>query len=137
MSFSTQYNHHQVPGLTCEEPSMTQQQYLLEADINDIIARYQNGNVTPQTGSREPIFGDFSDEAIGDFHQAMQTIAGLNELMMQLPAKVRSRFQNNPAAVLDFVRDPANIAEARELGLIDAPPEPARVVDTEPPKTSK
>lgn len=137
MKFSTQYDHHTTPGLTCRDESRTQQQFLAESDINNILRNYDPSDGIPGATGAEPIFGDFSDEAIGDFHRAMQTINGIDELMLQLPAKVRSRFQNNPAAILDFVRNPENAAEARELGLLQVEPEPARIVETEPPKTSK
>lgn len=131
MKFSTQYNHHTVPGLTCKEPSRTQKQYAYEADINEIISRYRETGIPPPVGGREPIFGDFSDDRIGDFHQALQTINGVQELMQQLPAAVRSRFKNNPAEILAFIQNPANIPEAIELGLVDKPAEPPKPAEPE------
>lgn len=132
---STQYDHHQVAGLTCTDESRTQQQYVAECDINNILQNYERtGILNTTTGRREPIYGDFSDERIGDFSKAMETINGIGELMQQLPAKVRSRFKNNPAEILSFVANPNNRQEAIELGIINAPPEPARVVPTEPTK---
>lgn len=137
MKFSTQYDHHRTPGLACKDESRTQQQYLEDADINNILRAYANGNAVPGATAREPIFGDFSDEAISDFHQAMRTIQGVAQLMQELPAKTRSRFQNNPAAILDFVRDPANIAEAMELGLVDPKIDTPPATTDEPPKAAK
>lgn len=137
MKFATVYDHPRLPGLTCTEPSHTQQQYAEDADINNVIRSYQETGTVPTSSGREPIFGDFSAEEIGDYAAALRTIHGVGDLMMQLPAKVRSRFENNPLNILAFLKDPANKHEAIELGLIDPPEEPARVVDTEPPKTSK
>lgn len=53
---------------------------------------------------------------------------------MDLPAKVRSRFENDPQKFLEFCSDPKNRDEAVSLGLImsapaSAPdPDPATVV---------
>ena len=37
---------------------------------------------------------------------------------MQLPADVRTRFNNDAGALVDFVSDDANRAEAEKLGLV-------------------
>jgi phage internal scaffolding protein len=131
--FSTYYDHHKAEGLTTTEPTRTQKQFKEECDINHILDKYQQQELVP-TSDRQPLFGDFTDERITDYHLAMQTITGVGELMQQLPAKVRDRFKNNPAAILDFIADPNNHQEARDLGLMNPLPEPARVVPTEPEK---
>jgi phage internal scaffolding protein len=132
--FSTYYDHHQHQGLTTTKPSKTQQHFKDDYDINNLLEKYQHQELVP-TNTRQPIFGDFSDERITDYHQAMQTMLGVQELMAELPAKVRDRFKNNPAAILAFVADPNNTAEARDLGMLAPEPEPVRIVP--PQETTK
>lgn len=117
MNFNTRYQHTRIPGTACPEPGKTQQQFKDESDVNNILARYRNVELVP-TGDREPMFGDFSDPALQDYHTALQTIRGVGDLMMSLPAKVRSRFNNDPVQILQFVSDSKNQAEAKELGLL-------------------
>lgn len=141
MNFNTRYAATRIPGTVCPEPSITQQQFKDDSDINNILARYRQVDLIP-VGDREPIYGDFSDPNIGDYHAAMETIRGVGELMHNLPAKVRARFNNDPTAILQFVSDKANQAEAYELGLLDpnykpptGPPGPVATGGTTPPTT--
>jgi len=45
---------------------------------------------------------------------------------MDLPAKIRQRFNNNPAELIAFLQSPSNVDEAVELGLMEkiSKPEP-------------
>ena len=119
----SRYNLPPNPGYLNNEPSMTQQQFKDEADINNIMARYQKTGVLvdPLTQStRKPMFDDFSE--LGDFRDHQQAVIDAQELFMQLPSRVRARFQNDPAELLQWLSDPANKDEAIELGLMSKPP---------------
>lgn len=94
-------------------PSMTKQQFRDDCDINVMVARALRGEILPQ---RSGSFGDFT--AVRDFHSAMNQVTAARDAFMSLPAKVRSRFDNDPGALLDFLGDPSNLKEAVELGLI-------------------
>ena len=37
---------------------------------------------------------------------------------MQLPAKIRRRFDNDPTAFIEFVQNPSNKSEMEELGIL-------------------
>lgn len=102
-----------------DEPSLTRQEFKNECDINMIMKKFRkihgveflkkyNGVVGGQ-------FGDFSD--VPDYRTARDQVMRMEEVFMALPAKVRSRFNNDPAELLDFVDNPANLEEARALGL--------------------
>jgi phage internal scaffolding protein len=102
---------------------MTQQQFKDEADINNIMARYQKTGVLvdPLTqATRKPMFDDFSE--LGDFRDHQQAVIDAQELFMQLPSRLRARFGNDPAELLQWLSDPANKQEAIELGLMTNPP---------------
>lgn len=99
---------------------MTQQHCKDECDINYILKRYED------TGSwsgdlRQPTrtfqYGDYTE--IPDFIEAQNIIIEGREAFESLPARLRKRFNNNPADLLQFLSDPANRDECIELGLIE------------------
>lgn len=116
-------------GLKCEDPSMAQQQFLEESDINTLVERFGLNGEMP-AAVVVPQYGDYS--GVNDFQSAMNAVLSASKNFMELPAKVRSRFDNDPQKFLEFVSDDANIEEARTLGLVkplpDAPVEPVKPV---------
>lgn len=93
-----------------------QQSFKEEVDINTIVKRF---NLTGQlpTDLRMPTYADY-EEAV-DFKTAMDIIANANSTFMQLPAHIRSQFDNDPQAFLEFCSDPDNMDEAAQLGLVN------------------
>lgn len=102
-------------GLKCEDPTLTQQQFVEESDINYIAERYGLTGELP-TVLNLPRYGDFS--GIFDFQTAQNAVRAAVEQFMTLPAKLRSRFDNQPQKLLAFLEDPENRAEAEFLGLV-------------------
>ena len=106
-------------GLFCNDPTLAQQQFRDECDINVILERF---NVTGQLPlfPLEPQFGDFS--GISDYQTALNAVISAQDSFDQLPARVRERFANDPAAFVDFCLDESNRDEMKALGLlVDAP----------------
>lgn len=101
----------------CREPTLTKQSEAAATDINLIMKRYEQTGLLPQA-VREAVFTDVSQ--VGDFRTALEVIRVAQEGFMQLPAGVRSEFQNDPAAFVDFCSDPGNRARLVELGLVEA-----------------
>lgn len=99
--------------------SRTQQSFVEECDVNNILKRYRDLNALPSSAV-QPLFGDFSN--LPSYHEAMNVVAQANQAFAALPAELRARFQNDPARYLDFVGDDSNYEEARKLGLV--PPKP-------------
>lgn len=125
----TPYNYDtelasETTGLECLDPSMTQQQFKEECDINTIVERF---GITGQLPSnvRMPLYGDFTD-AIDDYQTALHVIKQAEESFLAMPAKVRERFGHEPQAFLEFVNDPRNRDEAEKLGLVVKPLPPAQ-----------
>ncbi|QXP08556.1 MAG: internal scaffolding protein [Arizlama microvirus] len=91
-----------------------------EADINKIMDRYEKTGVlgTPldDVSERIPKFGDFTN--IGDYHAVLSRITDLQRNFMMLPAKVRAKFDNDPAKCIEFINDEKNYKECVELGII-------------------
>jgi len=109
------------PKVFCDcsaDPGRTKQSFRDEADINVLMKRYEKTGrlVDPYVvGRRQAVFGDFGDGL--DFMDAHQRVQDARKAFQTLPARVRDRFGNDPAELLMFLADPANAAEAVELGL--------------------
>lgn len=103
----------------------TKQSFKAECDINNIMARYQRTGVLDFLAKHE---GRYADVSGLDFQTAQDLIVGAKAMFMDLPAKVRSKFENDPGKFLAFMDDPENTQEAIRLGLAKAP-----VGDTVPP----
>lgn len=110
-----------------DEPPRTKQSFKKECDINNIMAKFQKTGAITHVRDHGANYG-FATST--DFHQAMNTVAKANEMFDALPSTIRSRFNGDPGAFLDFVQDPENEDEMRKLKLLPAKPEPVR--DPEP-----
>lgn len=103
--------------------SRTQQSFRDEANINKIVAKYNVRRFMQPRPEMETvgeiITNDFYN--MPDFHTMQTIIARANENFMRLPAKIRSRFDNDPQKLLDFVKDPKNEKEGIALGIYPEP----------------
>lgn len=101
-----------------------------DADINVLVQRFGLTGHMPEAQAI-PFWGDFSE--VGTFQEALQQLQEAEDHFNALPATVRARFQNNPAELIDFVRNDQNREEAISIGLLPKPavevkPEPTRVI---------
>lgn len=102
-----------------EKPSKTQQQFKEEVDINKMVEKARRG-IAPTSSGRKGVYS--GDEIIGDgldYQAAMNRVLEARDKFMELPAKVRLKFQNDPAQLEAFLADVKNRDEAIELGLIE------------------
>lgn len=106
-----------------DEPSMTQQQFAEEVDINTIVRRFGLTGELPN-GINMPQSGDFTDAP--DFQTALNLVRQAEEAFLDIPAETRARFNNDPARVIAFMEDATNKEEAIKLGFIERPPEKDR-----------
>lgn len=118
-------------GKNFYEPSMTKQSFKAECDINLIMKRFKKTAgadfLSRYSGYVSGSFGDFSE--VVDYRTALDQISRAKEVFGALPAKVRARFENDPAQFLDFVGNPANKDEMVALGLaVKAKPEATQEV---------
>jgi len=101
-------------GLACSDPSLTQQQFAEESDINNIVDRFMKTGHLPSAASM-PQYADY--EGVFDFQSAMNVVREADENFMRMDAKVRARFHNSPQEFLEFFANPDNVDEAVRLGL--------------------
>nr|QJB21029.1 MAG: internal scaffolding protein [Microvirus sp.] len=135
----TAYNYDadgasQESGLDCSDlPSLTQQQFRDEVNINTIVERFGLTGQLPDD-VKVPMQGDFTD--VVDYQSALNAVIAADNAFMELPAAVREEFRNDPQRLMDFVADEKNRARAEELGILNpkplkAPPLDVRVVPEE------
>jgi len=103
-------------GLACEEPSLAQQHFKDECDINNILRQFNITGLLPES-PLSPRYGDFS--GIGDYHTALNRVIAAQDEFEALPAQIRARFNNDPAELIEFLEDDKNRPEAETLGLVE------------------
>lgn len=123
-------------------PSLAKQSMAAACDINNIMARYEKTGIVEHVARFGGRYEDVSE--IGDYQSSLNTVMLANELFGDLPAVIRARFNNDPAAYLEFVSNPANEAELREMGILpptrpdvdpdasQADPEPSEALNAAP-----
>ena len=123
-------------ALVCKDPSLTQQQFAAESDINNIVDTFMKTGHLPDPVSM-PQYVDY--EGVFDFQSAMNVVRQADENFMRMDAKVRARFHNSPQEFLEFFADPANQDEAIRLGLAVAKPtvSVASAIDSVPPSKAE
>lgn len=113
MKFSTLYDRPQRVFSPHGGVSLTAQEYKDESDINVILKRYVAGDNTVVRSSG--VFADVS--ALGDFQTQLEVVRRATEDFAALPADIRARFGNDPAALVAFLSDNSHDEEAIALGL--------------------
>lgn len=108
-----------------KEPSLTQQHFAKDADLNEIVRRFgiKDGSLPgfEVLGSLDPrLFGDFSEEV--DLRTALDIANAAESAFAALPADLRTRFGNDPVSMFQFVNNPKNLDEAVKLGLLKKKP---------------
>ena len=102
-----------------DEPSMTQQQFKDECDVNNIMAKYRKTGELYHLARKQGVFADVSQ--ITDYQTMLNQVHDAKAAFGALPSHLRRRFENDPGQLLEFLRNPNNRDEAIELGLIDKP----------------
>lgn len=101
-------------------PSLTQQSFKDECDVNLIVKRFKDVNgvdlSTQNIGFPQGmVFGDFTN--VSDYRSAIEQVRRADEAFNSLDPKIRARFDNDPSKFLDFCSDAKNIDEMRKIGL--------------------
>lgn len=132
MAFKKPYGARQRKSFTTNGPSMTHQSFKQECDINFIMRKYQRTGLADHVNQYQGDYSDLTD--VPDYHEAMNKILSANEAFSTLSSSIRKKFSNDPAEFLDFVSDPENESEMREMGLLPSlPAESFPVEDTPNP----
>ncbi len=89
-----------------------------ECNINKIMEKFVRTGAVEHSNRHAGSYGFATSES---FHDSMNIVAKGESMFNELPAAIRSRFNNDVGLFLDFVQSPDNIGEMVDLGL--SPPE--------------
>lgn len=141
MKIKSRFNWDSIEGLRFRKPSRTAQQFAAEADINEMLRRYQSAGVAydPAAIARaaaRPVFADLTNVPV-DFQEAQNLIIQAREAFEGLGSDVRARFANDPGKLMAFLANEENNEEAYKLGLkvrpvAPTPVEPTKVIVVNP-----
>lgn len=89
-------------GIVFDDPSLTDQSFTDECDINNVILRFAGtGELPPR---RNEAIGEYLDVSeVGDLHQALNTARAGRELFNALPLHIREAIGNDPMRLLDAI----------------------------------
>lgn len=116
-----------------DEPTKTERHHARNCDLNVILRQYGVGKSLPVLPYSPDMFGE--DDLDLDLHGALAVVQGAQDYFNALPSSLRAKFSYSPAALWDWVNDPANADEAVNLGLLKrydptpATPPPAAVAN--------
>lgn len=100
-----------------DQPTMTQQQYKDQVNVNKIMEKYkQTGSIAHLRNSASGVYADLSQ--IPDYPTALMQVRQAQEAFEQIPSHIRMKFNNNPALLISYLKDPANYHEAVKYGLL-------------------
>ncbi len=83
----------------------TKQSFKDETDINKLLQRAEKTGTISHLNKYEARYGDFANF---DFFEAQLQLAKGGEIFADLPAEIRSEFNQSAAQFFDYVNDPAN-----------------------------
>lgn len=106
-----------------KSPSMTDQSFRSEVNVNTIMAKYFKNREWP--GKPRGIYTDLSK--VPDLMTAYQQVEAAEEAFGALPAEIRESLKNDPRNLERYLADPANLDTAVKYGLIEkqSPAKPA------------
>lgn len=113
-------------------PSMTKQSEMDACDIHNVLKQYSPAGLQQLISENQARgqYAELPDEI--DYQAALNTVLVAEQSFATLPAKIRERFNNDPAQLLAFMANPNNQDEAIKLGLsTDLRPEPEKVQKVE------
>lgn len=105
---------HTRPGVTCLEPTLTQQHYQEQVLASNIVKRWKrDGGPGPgEAPPPNPSYGDFTN--LVDYAEAVTRIRRADAAFLALPSMVRAACENDPGKFLELVKT----TEGRKL-LVD------------------
>lgn len=106
----------------CQGPSRTRQEFSDEADINNVMDRYIQTGQFSHVAKALPFYADAT--LVNDYYSSKEAADRTMEAFMQLPAKARNKFDNDPGKLINFLKNPENEKEAIAMGLLEPQPQP-------------
>ena len=93
----------------------TEQHHIDTVNINNIIKRYKKTGLIEHVAQSAGQYGDYT--TVNEYQQSLNLVKQAQENFMQVPAKIRTKFGNDPGRFFEFVTNPANQDEMIKMGL--------------------
>jgi len=98
-------------------PSRTQKQHKDQVNVNNIMKKFKKtGSITHLRNAKEGVYADLTQ--ITDYAESLMQIKKADEAFLSIPSEIRNKFQNNPANLISYLKDPKNTEEAIKHGLL-------------------
>lgn len=121
------------------DPSKTRQAPKAGTQIDAILKKYATQGVSPndvgvffQSAASMP----YGVQPSTDYQEALNGVIRVENYFNSLPSRIREKFGHKAQNMINFVADPANLEEARKLGLVskveEADPAPAPTPEKKP-----
>lgn len=95
-------DYYRVATYIDPEGNMAQQEFKAECDINNIMKKYQRTGTIDHLNKYQ---GAYMDVQVQDYQEALNIINQIEPMFADLPSSVRDKFDNDPAAFLDYVQE--------------------------------
>jgi len=115
------------------EPSLAQQNFKEECDINNIVKKFERTGLLEHANRYDGQYGDFTSSS--DYQTSLNQLLDAQEAFDNLPARIRSQFNNDPAQFLDFVHNPDNHEAMYDMGLATRPAAPVELPEGSAPRS--
>lgn len=101
------------------EKALTQQSWKEQCDVNRILEKHARTGLITHLAQNRGAYMDLSK--LTSYQDMLEKVRSADEAFLSLPASLRSRFRNDPAALIEFLNDPNSREEAIKLGLLEKP----------------
>jgi phage internal scaffolding protein len=122
IKFRKAYDPHKKYVFNTEGESLTQQHFKDECDVINIIKKHDRNGIIEHVQRGQARYGDFSE--VAGYREALDLIRHAQDEFMTIPSDIRKKFDNDPGKFYEFVSNPDNKEELKQMGFI----EPQQVV---------
>lgn len=98
-----------------KDASMTKQSFKDQTDLNRVLDRAGKGASLSHLMNYQGEYGDFSEFSEQYYEDMLNKLSRANTIFYDLPAEIRSEFNNNPGAFFAYVNNPENKDRLAEL----------------------
>lgn len=131
MKIRKHYDDLTEKGLIFKKPSMTQQHFKDDCDINVIVRRFNAGQInTMPLAMNEGFYADVSD--LGSYQDANARVNSIKDYFSNLPSSVREKFNNSVDEFVAFASTSDSRSAFIEMGILEKPVEPVKPVQPAP-----
>lgn len=99
-------------------PSMTQQQFKDECDVNNILRKYSEYGHLDHVNRAQPRYMDCSSISAHTFQEHLDFMMDFEDHFDSLPEEIRKRFDDDPSLMMEFLSDERNHEEAMRIGIL-------------------